>query len=209
MLIGIDFDNTIVCYDQIFHTVARERDLIPTDIPVNKGAVRDHLRRVGQERLWTKMQGYVYGPALARAEPFSGVWEFISGCAARGADVCIISHKTRHPYEGPAYDLHASALDWLQRHAAAHAVKLDVGRNIFLEPTKAAKLARIGALGCDWFIDDLPEFLAEPGFPPKAGRILFDPTGAVDVPAAVRAAASWADIERGLFGVEPWNRGHA
>src|SRR5262245_43078397 len=44
MLIGVDFDNTIVSYDALFHRIATERDLIPADLPVNKTAVRDHLR---------------------------------------------------------------------------------------------------------------------------------------------------------------------
>ena len=47
--IGIDFDNTIVCYDDVFHEVAREQGLIPNDLPANKGAVRDHLRAIGRE----------------------------------------------------------------------------------------------------------------------------------------------------------------
>ena len=59
MHLGVDFDNTIVCYDALFHKVARERNLIPSDVPVNKSDVRNHLRRVGNEDAWTAMQGYV------------------------------------------------------------------------------------------------------------------------------------------------------
>ena len=47
--VGIDFDNTIVCYDEIFHRVALERELIPRDTPKNKESVRDYLRQVGKE----------------------------------------------------------------------------------------------------------------------------------------------------------------
>ena len=35
---------------------------------------------------------------------------------------------------------------------------------MFFELTKEAKVARIGGLGCTHFIDDLPEFLREPGW---------------------------------------------
>ena len=44
MRIGLDFDNTIVSYDALFHRVAREQDVVPANTPVNKIAVRDHLR---------------------------------------------------------------------------------------------------------------------------------------------------------------------
>jgi len=30
-MIGVDFDNTIVCYDALFHRVARERGLAPAE----------------------------------------------------------------------------------------------------------------------------------------------------------------------------------
>jgi hypothetical protein len=206
MLIGIDFDNTIVCYDGIFHATAQERGLIPADLPATKGAVRDHLRATGREDIWTEMQGFVYGPALARAEPFPGVWDFMRRCAESGIDFRVVSHKTRTPYQGPAYDLHASALEWLARVAAAHGVKLDPAKDVFLEPTKASKLARIGTLACDWFIDDLPEFLTEADFPKGTRRVLFDPSGNIAVDASIVRAKSWSEIAEGFFGPKPWMR---
>src|SRR4029079_9696971 len=61
MLIGLDFDNTIVRYDRLFHRLARKRGLIPDGIPVSKQAVRDHLRANGREADWTELQGMAYG----------------------------------------------------------------------------------------------------------------------------------------------------
>lgn len=208
MRIGIDFDNTIVCYDGIFHRTALERGLIAADIPANKGAVRDHLRATGREPLWTEMQGYVYGPGLSGAESFPGVWEFIRTAQARGIAVNVVSHKTKHPYEGPAYDLHESALGWLKAQAAANNVVLREGVDIYLEPTKQAKLARIGALACDWFIDDLPEFLSEPAFPAGVNRVLFDPAAQTPNPAGMRRVDAWADLHAGFFGASPWPGAH-
>jgi hypothetical protein len=57
MLLGLDFDNTLVCYDGAFHQVARERDLVPADLPIVKEQVRDHLRAEGREDDWTELQG--------------------------------------------------------------------------------------------------------------------------------------------------------
>ena len=49
MLVGVDFDNTIVCYDGLFHKLALERGLIPEDFPASKGEVRDFLRNTDRE----------------------------------------------------------------------------------------------------------------------------------------------------------------
>ena len=70
MVLGIDFDNTIVRYDELFHGVAVERGLIPASLPVRKNDVRDFLRQQDRERDWTELQGYVYGPRMAGARPF-------------------------------------------------------------------------------------------------------------------------------------------
>lgn len=204
MLIGIDFDNTIVCYDQIFHSLARERGLIPANVPVNKGAVRDHLRAAGRESLWTELQGYVYGPGLGRADAFEGVWDFVRACEDRGIDVRIVSHKTLHPYAGPSYDLHAASRRWLDAEIGRNRLNFDSGRHLHLELTKADKLARIGALRCDWFIDDLPEFLQEDAFPTTTRQILFDPSGEAALPPRAVRAKSWAAINAGFFSAQPW-----
>ena len=36
MRIGVDFDNTLVCYDGVFHRAALERGLIPSDLAVRQ-----------------------------------------------------------------------------------------------------------------------------------------------------------------------------
>ena len=43
MRIGVDFDNTIVCYDTLFHRLAVEEGLIPPDIPPRKEIGRAHV----------------------------------------------------------------------------------------------------------------------------------------------------------------------
>ncbi|TSA53505.1 MAG: haloacid dehalogenase-like hydrolase, partial [Nitrosomonadaceae bacterium] len=116
MRIGIDFDNTIVSYDALFHKVARERNLVPSSAPVNKVAVRDYLRRIGQEEHWTEMQGYVYGSRMDEALAYEGVADFIRHAMAAGHQIFIVSHKTRYPFLGPQYDLHMAARAWIKHH---------------------------------------------------------------------------------------------
>src|SRR5262245_17133268 len=114
VILGVDFDNTIVRYDELFHTVAVEQGLIPATTPVRKNEVRDYLRRCGREDDWTQLQGYVYGARMPEAQPFPGVREFFAQAVKLRVPLFIISHKTRVPVIGPAYDLHQTARDWLQ-----------------------------------------------------------------------------------------------
>ena len=174
LVIGVDFDNTIVCYDALFHKVSRERDWITADVPVNKSDVRNYLRRVGREDDWTELQGYVYGARMSEADMFPGVQAFFLACRAAGHQLSIISHKTRFPFRGEQHDLHRAAYLWLEQQGFFTELKLPRAQAYF-ELTKQAKLERIAAAGCTHFIDDLPEFLGEPGFPANVQRILFDP----------------------------------
>jgi len=69
MIIGIDFDNTIVCYDRLFHKLALKRGLIPKSCPRVKEKIRDFLRKSGKEGDWTELQGRAYGPDILKAKP--------------------------------------------------------------------------------------------------------------------------------------------
>ncbi len=199
MRIGIDFDNTIVCYDRVFHLVALEQGVIPADLPQTKEKVRDHLRAVGQEPVWTAMQGYVYGQRMGDVDPFPGVLEFLRACREQGIAAFIVSHKTRTPYAGPPYDLHAAALGWMEARGLFAPDGIGLPREgVFLEPTKKDKLSRIGALGCTHFIDDLPEFLAETDFPAGVERIHFAPCGGGD--ARFSPCSGWPELTARLLG---------
>lgn len=190
--IGVDFDNTIICYDGVFHRAAIEKGLIPETVGRAKNQVRDHLRAQQREDDWTWLQGYVYGLKIIECPPFPGVLEFFARCAAAGLSTCIVSHKTRIPYKGPAYDLHSAARGWIQAVGLSDTGIL--ADDIHFEQTKQGKLDRIAALHCTHFIDDLPEFLCEPGFPQQVERILFDPNSLhPDLPGITRVD-SWTRI---------------
>jgi hypothetical protein len=199
MLLGIDFDNTIVCYDQVFHRVAREQGLIPETVPVNKRAVRDYLRQAGREEDWIEIQGYVYGPRLCNTEPFPGVLEFFRMAVDAQIEVCIISHKTRHPYRGLPYNLHNAALCWLEQHGFFSPSEIGLPReNVYLELTKSAKLERIAHVGCTHFVDDLPELLEDPAFPTGVVRWLFDPAGSHEARDEFVRLSDWRHAARML-----------
>jgi len=177
MRLGLDFDNTIVRYDALFHRVALEGGWIPADLPASKLSVRDHLRRNGRESVWVQMQGYVYGPRMAEAEAFPGAVEFLQWARANGLAVCIVSHKTRHPFRGPRYDLHAAAHAWVEKRLRDDDGPLLPRSAVYFELTEEQKLARIAGAACSLFLDDLPEILDAPSFPKGTRPILFDPDG--------------------------------
>ena len=114
MVLGLDFDNTIIRYDELFHKIACEKDLIPSDLPKEKNAVRDYLREKNIEDKWTVIQGEVYGDRIREAVPFEGMLETLRALKEKKIPIKVISHKTREPYLGPKNDLHAAAMSWLK-----------------------------------------------------------------------------------------------
>ena len=56
MRIGIDFDNTIACYEGVFHAAALERGLISAEIGTDKNSVRDFLNGSGRKDDFTELQ---------------------------------------------------------------------------------------------------------------------------------------------------------
>ena len=59
--LGLDFDNTLVRYDKLFHQLAIEKGLIEKTLPADKTTIRDYLRGQGRDEQFTMLQGEVYG----------------------------------------------------------------------------------------------------------------------------------------------------
>ncbi|MBV9565683.1 MAG: hypothetical protein JOY90_35305 [Bradyrhizobium sp.] len=197
MRIGIDFDNTIACYDGVFHAAALARGLIPPDLARDKTSVRDHLNKCGCKDAFTELQGHVYGVRMDWVSPFPGFAEFIGAAQRAGHALFVISHRTRRPILGPAHDLHAAARSFLRDRGLVGTGPSQIDpERVFFEPTKEEKVARAAGLRCDLFIDDLPEILAMAAFPAKMRRILFDPSGkfAGSTGAGIERRPSWAAI---------------
>ena len=194
MRIGIDFDNTIVSYDTLFHKVAVEQGAVPQGTSPTKLAVRDHLRAIGREEVWTEMQGYVYGARMEEATAYPGVLEFLRWGRDRGLALSVISHKTRYPFLGPQYDLHEAARNWVSSHLKDTGGPLVPPESVFFELTKEEKVRRIEAVACDYYVDDLPEILLASDFPAGTGRILFDPEAHHERSGSIVHARSWVEI---------------
>ena len=202
MRIGIDFDNPIACYDGVFHLAALERGLIPANLASDKNAVRDYLNSNNRADDFTELQGHVYGARMELAAPYPGFAEFIATARKAGHHLFIVSHKTRHPILGPRHDLHAAARGFLIARGLVGSAGGQIDpADVFFELTKEAKVARIVALGCEAFVDDLPEIFASPDFPATTRSILFDPANQLADLARQRQLdrrGTWAEIEAEL-----------
>ena len=193
-MIGIDFDNTIVSYDKVFHKIAVESGYFP----ISKIKIRDYLRKHSVEDKWTEMQGLVYGPRMKDAYPFKGVSKFFRRCFEKNIKISIISHRTIHPYIGKKYNLHDSARNWILESGLAGIGGL-IPEQIHFKTTKEDKIGQISSEKCDIFIDDLPEVLSSPGFPENVKRILFDPNDLFRDETRFFRAQTWNEIEKMIF----------
>jgi hypothetical protein len=200
MRIGIDFDNTLIDYDQVFTAAAKRRGLIDAAFDGSKRAVRDSIRLLPDgEFAWQLLQGYVYGAGIGSATMFDGADVFLRECRAKGLDVFVISHKTQFGHHDPRrVDLRRAALGWMAERGffCSNGLGIPIER-VFFESTRAAKLERICALGCTHFIDDLEEVFSDPAFPARVLPILFAATGALRTGTV---CSSWQQIAQVLFG---------
>jgi hypothetical protein len=198
MRIGIDFDNTLIDYDRVFLGAARDLGLVPHDFVGAKRAVRDRIRLLPDGELaWQRLQGRVYGAGIGGAVPFDGAVEFLRRCARAGAETFIVSHKTRFGHHDPArVDLREAARGWMAAQGFFRAGDGLPSDHVYFEDDRGRKIARIVALGCTHFIDDLEEVFADPRFPAGVRRILLAETGAAccDV-----HCADWHAVNAAVF----------
>lgn len=203
MKIGLDLDNTLICYGTLFSEVARERNLLTGAFHAeDKTGVRERIRTLpGGEEKWQRLQARVYGEELHRANMCRGAAGFLQFCKKERIPVVIVSHKTRFASRrgkegGSDADLHQAALCWLKRHEFFGQRGLGMAEEgVFFEESRGEKIARIHREGCSHFIDDLPEIFTEPDFPAGVVRILYGQSPKKSV-AWDHHFGSWDEIRR-------------
>lgn len=199
--IGIDFDNTIICYDEVFCAAAKRRGLIDPAFAGRKQALRDAIRQLPEGELaWQRLQGQVYGKGIADARMVAGFETFLRRCRAAGCAVMIVSHKTEYGHYDPdRVNLREAARAWIAAKGLLDGEHGIPAANVFFEGTRAEKLARIAALSCTHFIDDLEEVLSDPAFPPEVKRILLADGERPQAIIPYAVCASWRDVEEQIF----------
>ncbi len=205
MLLGIDLDNTIACYDDGFLTLARDMGLVSPSFEGGKKAVRDAVRAgAGGDVAWQQLQARLYGRDIARAQLAKGLDILLERARRRNIPVAVISHKTQYSAFDAETDLRVAAKGWMERNGLFDSHGMGVRpENVFFEATREAKIERIRALGCTHFIDDLGEVFDEPTFPIEVRSYLYA-AGYDRIPnGRFRAFRTHHEIADHLFGADP------
>jgi len=206
--IGVDFDNTIACYDHVFaHAAVAHGLLLDSEIASKADVKSGVLSRPGGDLNWQKLQGQIYGKFMHKASIFPGFVEFLSLARIRGHEVYIVSHKTEFGhFDEEKVSLPDEAMKWLIANKFVGPKPSMVRTNhVFFEPTRELKLARIQTLGCTHFIDDLEEVLNEPGFADTVRKYLFNYNAGQDFVNLQYQSGSWRAITKQILG--DWTEG--
>jgi hypothetical protein len=201
--IGIDFDNTIACYDRSFLEVTTLMGFALAEGANSKSAIKQLiLESDGGDSDWQRLQGQVYGKYMLRAEIFPGFLEFLYLCRARGHRVYVVSHKSEFGhFDAERTPLRDQARKWMEINRLFEGdTPLVAIEDVYFEPTREAKVARISKLQCTHFIDDLPEVFQERGFPEATKKILFAPSGKGVGTSEQTMFASWRELSASLLG---------
>ena len=174
--IGLDLDNTIINYNIAFYSLAKEKMLIEENFPRNKIKIREFLNKNNKDKIFTKLQGEVYGKEISRAHIYEGFREFILSLDKTKTTVFIVSHKTKYPVIGERVNLHEKAIQFLSKEKILDN-SIIKQKNIFFEDSIEKKINRINKLNLDLFIDDLPKVLKHKKFSKSTKKILIDYEG--------------------------------
>jgi len=201
-VIGVDFDNTIVDYNDLICRVAYERGFAKESISGSKKAVRDSIRNLPEgETEWRKLQAIVYGPRIGEAKLMKGVQEFFKQCNTRGIKIYVISHKTEFASSDTlGINLRKAALAWMQKNNFFHNRAFGLAeKDVYFESTREEKINRIKELDCTHFVDDLEETFFEKSFPVNVEKILFAPEKSNCIRNDARMFADWDHIRDYFF----------
>lgn len=188
--IGIDLDNTLVCYDALFYQLACEKELIPHTLVPQKHAVRDYIRIHAGDAAWQQLQGLAYGPRMAEAQLFPHARDVLLHWKAQGIQISIVSHKSLFSPAVPGHNLQQAALQFLAQQGLMDCIP---PKHIYFLPNRAEKIATLSRLDCHVFIDDLPEVFTAPLFPSQTHKILHDPHGAF-THMGIASCQGWEEI---------------
>jgi len=196
-IVGIDFDNTVVSYDNLMYNIALDLGYINEDTAKDKTAIRAKIRGLPEgENKWRRVQAVAYGESMEQATLIDGVKSFFNTCADKGITTYIISHKGEYAAaDEKNINLRDAALNWMNKNKFFDPNGLGLNReNIFFETTRREKIERIGRIGCAYFIDDLEETFLDESFPDEVKKILFAPHKKSNDLNNVAAFNTWSEI---------------
>lgn len=202
-IIGVDFDNTLVSYDNVMHERAVEFGLIQPHVKKSKKDIRDTIRQLPEGELgWQKLQAFVYGRGMEDAVLIDGVSNFFTACKNAEVPLYIVSHKTDGiPGENRDSRFRDAAYAWMEKKGFFDRERLGLfPHHVYFASTRQEKIERIKELGCTHFIDDLEETFLEKSFPDFVEKIFYSPHHHPSTLPDVRMFTSWRQIHDYFFG---------
>lgn len=198
--IGLDFDNTLACYDEVFSRQAKRLKYLPKDWSGDKQKVKYELLKMPEGELtWQRLQGQVYGPAMDSAVLFSGATSFAIRARQRGHRLFIVSHKTKYGHQDETKTpLRQKALQWMESKGFFDASVFGIHRqDVHFCDSREEKAKKIRDLEVDLFVDDLESVFEEKDFPPVR-KILFKSSPSNSFGGIV--CNSWSEVGEEVLG---------
>ncbi len=198
--IGIDLDNTIISYDDVFQLAANKFGLLDNNNFLSKESLRNQIRnQKNGEKKWQKLQGYVYGEGINEAVLFPGVYRFLWRCKERKIDVEIVSHKTEFGhFDSQKISLRDSATNFLKNHGLLDN-KNPLIKKVTYKNSKKEKIDYIKQNNYEYFIDDLKEIIFSEDLEDQKG-ILFSRENLSFKNSNNVIAQSWEEVSQSVLG---------
>ncbi len=209
--IGIDLDNTILKYDELFHLLALEQSWIDQFCLPDKDAVKNALFKKADdfdqsENRWRQLQAWAYGSHIGKALVFDGLFDFVGWVQKCGGRLFIVSHKTEFSNYDPSVSLRDAALNTLDQRGFFKPVnKGGYGfeqQDVFFASSLDEKIQKIRELNLTHFIDDLPKVICHEEFPNETRKILFSSTS-IKKMDEILVFPVWRDVEE-YFHLSNW-----
>lgn len=188
---GFDLDNTLIDYSQSTFEYCKLNNLpLYTTLKDLRKFIKYEMK---DDENWQAAQAWLYTDGLNYAFLKKGANEFFKVLAKNDFDLSIVSHKTSHTQEKHgSHELHFRVLKWLSSRLDPKFFK--IGVNIFLEPTKYAKIQKIRDLKIDYFVDDLLEVLVDKNFPRTTKKYLLSSEKEYNLPQEIISVLNFKEI---------------
>ena len=146
MRIGIDFDNTIAIYDNIFLNFLKKFNIESELFSNPKDQLKKHLfKDPNGIKKWNKIQGQVYGKDVRKAKIALGFFNFIKLANHFKYEIFIISHKTKFGhFDKSKVNLRDMAILWMDRNSFFDLDALSIKKNnIFFCSSRKEKILKM------------------------------------------------------------------
>ena len=115
-IFGIDFDNTIVNYDDEFKNLFKKKYFFNSKNLNTKRNIKNYIIKKKGITEWKKFQSEIYSNHIKKAYPNIEILKLLKFLDKNKIKFYIVSHKTIYPYTGAKIDLHKISKKWIKNN---------------------------------------------------------------------------------------------